>query len=159
MAHAASTASWRRFYARRLAPLIGRAQPAARAALRELSVRTSPPSVVSLWIMGAWISQSISAVTRLDIPEHLKDGPKTCDELAAATGAHAPTLYRVMRALASIGLFEEDERGRFSTTRLGHCLEADAPDSQRDIALMVGAEWHWQPWGKLLDAVRTSEKS
>jgi ubiquinone/menaquinone biosynthesis C-methylase UbiE len=142
---------------RRLPSLLARAQPSALALGRALTVRGAPPRLVYSWLAGAWVTQSMAVVARLEIADRLKSGPKRCEELAAETGTHAPSLYRVMRALASLGLFSEDGRGRFATTRLGRCLERDAPDSIHPMALMVGSEWHWQAWGKLFHTVQTGE--
>ncbi|HZO31347.1 MAG TPA: methyltransferase [Chloroflexota bacterium] len=143
--------------ARRLSPLLASAWPSALALGRQITVRTAPPRLVYGWLAGAWVAQSMAVVARLEIADRLKAGPRSCDELAAETGTHAPSLYRVMRALASIGLFSEDEQGRFTTTRLGRTLERDAPDSIHPLALMVGSDWHWQSWGRLLDTVQTGE--
>ena len=142
---------------RRLPSLLARAQPSPLAFGRELTVRTAPTRLVYGWLAGAWVTQSMAVVARLDIAGRLKAGPKSCDELAAECGAHSASLYRVMRALASLGLFSEDGQGRFTTTRLGRTLERDAPDSIHAMALMVGSEWHWQAWGKLLHTVQTGE--
>src|SRR3954471_6331444 len=151
----ARAAPWRRRLERRLAPLIARVQPAALSFGRTLTIRRSPPWMVNLWVAGAWITQSISVAVRLGVFEQLKDGPKTAEELTRATGAHAPSLYRVLRALASLGIFNEDGQGRFKTTRLGRAFEADAPESLREIMLVMGADWHWQAWGKLFQTVQT----
>lgn len=143
---------------RQLALLAGRAKPSALALGRELTIRTSPPPPFLFGLLaGAWATQSVSVVARLGIADLLKSGPMTCEELAAATGSHGPSLYRVMRALASLGLFDEDAHGRFSSTRLGLCLESDAPGSMHAMAVMMGEAWHWQVQGGLLHTVRTGE--
>jgi hypothetical protein len=141
----------------RLSPLLAHAQATALALGRQVTVHAAPSRLVYGWLAGAWVAQSMAVVARLDVADRLKAGPKTSTELASETGAHAPSLYRVMRALSSLGLFSEDERGRFSTTRLGRVLERDAPDSIHPMALMVGAEWHWESWGRLLHTVQTGE--
>ena len=84
------------------------------------------------------------------------DGPKNSDELANSTGAHPSSLYRLMRALASIGVFAEDDRGRFRLTPIADSLRREAPDSMRAMAIMHG-ERHYQTWGHLLRAVKTGE--
>lgn len=142
---------------RRLSSLLARTQPSALSLGRELTVRTAPHRLVYGWLAGAWVAQSMAVVARLEIADRLKSGARSCDELAAETGTHAPSLYRVMRALASLGLFSEDRQGRFTTTRLGRTLERDAPDSIHPLALMVGSDWHWRSWGSLLHAVQTGE--
>jgi ubiquinone/menaquinone biosynthesis C-methylase UbiE len=147
----------RRTLSSRLPPLLARAQTTALALGRQVTVRAAPSRLVYGWLAGAWVTQSIAVVAKLNVADRLKAGPKTCDELAFETGAHAPSLYRVMRALSSLGLFSEDGHGRFATTRLGRVLEREAPDSIHPMALMVGSEWHWQSWGRLLHAVQTGE--
>src|SRR2546429_607402 len=54
---------------------------------------------------GFWVTQSIYVAARLGIADLLKDGPKTSDELARATNTNGPVLYRVLRALAGLGIF------------------------------------------------------
>ena len=72
--------------------------------------------------------------------------------------AHGDALYRLLRALACVGIFAEDEEGRFSLTPLADQLRTDIPDSQRAIAIMMGAEFH-QSWGNLLHSVRTGREA
>jgi hypothetical protein len=123
-----------------------------------LATRGWPPQTVLLGLLpGAWVAQSISVVARLGIADLLDDRPQTCDELAARCDAHAPSLYRVMRALASLGLFAEDRRGRFHLTRIGRCLRRDAPDSMRAVAIYAGSDLHWRAWGDLQHSVRTGQ--
>jgi hypothetical protein len=75
-------------------------------------------------VNGYQISQSIHVAAALGIADHLAGGPRTSDDLASATGAHPPTLYRLLRALASVGVFHESEPRTFSLTELGSCLSA-----------------------------------
>src|SRR5438045_6138680 len=91
-------------------------------------------------IMGFRVTQLIYVAAKLSIADLLKGGPKSVDALAEATGAHAPSLYRVLRALASLGIFAEDERGRFALTALAEPLRSDVPSSQRARALVFGEE-------------------
>src|SRR5947209_1263024 len=62
------------------------------------------PDQLSRMIMGGRIAQIIAVAAELGIPDLLKDAPRTGDELAAATSTHAPSLYRLMQALAALGL-------------------------------------------------------
>ena len=78
---------------------------------------------------------------KLGVADHLKDGSRTIAELATATGAHAQSLYRVMRALASIGVFAEDRSGRSALTPIARALLSDSPNSIRAIAIMAGEDW------------------
>jgi hypothetical protein len=77
--------------------------------------------------------------------------------LAEATGTHAPSLYRLLRALASVGIFAEDEQGRFALTPLAELLQSGVPGSQRSRALFCGAPATWQTWGNLLHSITTGD--
>lgn len=99
---------------------------------------------------GSWIGQSIHVAARLGIADLLEDGPKSPATLAKATGTHAGTLHRLLRALASLGIFAEDADGRFVLTPLAEGLRTNAPGSLRAYAIMLGEDWHWRAWGNLL---------
>jgi hypothetical protein len=117
-----------------------------------------PPSVAMLqMISGFWISRAIYLAAKLGIADHLRDGPKTVEELAAATGTHAPSLYRVLRALASVGVFHEDGKRAFALTPLAETLRTDAPGSLRAFATVELGEEHYPAWGELLHSVKTGE--
>ena len=107
---------------------------------------------------GYWISQSIYAAAKLGIADLLKDGAKNCEELATATGTKARSLYRVMRALAQVGVFAEKQEGSFSLTPLSACLQSDIPGSVRALAILFGEE-QYKAWGNILHSVRTGESS
>lgn len=118
----------------------------------------SPAQQIAQMSVGYWVSQSLYVAAKLDIADRLASGPKTADELAAATGTHARSLYRLLRALASVGVFSEGDGGRFSLTPLADCLRTDAPDSKRAMVVMMGEE-HYHAWGGLLGSVQTGETS
>jgi hypothetical protein len=101
--------------------------------------------------------QALHVVAALGITDRLAAGPATVDDLAAATGAHRPSLYRVLRLLAGAGVLREETDGRFSLTALGATLRSDEPGSVRDWALYVGAPELWEAWGRLRDTVMTGE--
>ena len=103
--------------------------------------------------IGCLISQALYVVATLGIADYLKDGPRTTDQLAASAGANASALYRVMRALASVGVFTEIQPRQFAVTELGSCLRSDVPDSVR--ALFRMAKWEWAAWGAMLQVVQT----
>jgi hypothetical protein len=107
-------------------------------------------------ITGCLVTQLTYVVAKLGIADHLADGPRTAAQLAAAVGVHPQALYRVLRALASLGVFVEDADGRFALTPLASPLRRDAPDSLRAYALMVG-ETFWPAYGSLLHSVRTGQ--
>ena len=107
-------------------------------------------------ITGYWLSQALYVAARLGLADRLVAGPRTPEELAAAVGADPDALYRLLRALASHGVFAEDEAGRFGLTELAEPLRDDAADSKRALALMMGEE-HFRAWGELLHSVKTGE--
>lgn len=107
-------------------------------------------------ITGSWLSQAVYVAAKLGVADRLKDGPKSVEELAQATRTHARSLYRLLRALASVGVFSEDGSGRFQLTPLAETLRSDDPSSQWAMAVMMGEE-HYQAWGDLLGSIRTGE--
>ncbi len=110
-------------------------------------------------VRGYQRSRALTVVAELRIADLLRDGSRTCDDLAAATGTHAPTLYRVLRALASIGIFAEDADRRFGLTPMGEYLRRDHPLSVDPAARMFGADYEWRAWAELLHSVRTGENA
>ena len=119
----------------------------------------APSATLRRLINGYQIAQAIHVVTVLGIPELLAEGPRTPDELAAATDSNGNALRRLLRALAAIGVFQEDAADRFSLTPLGDGLRADAPDSLAGWAAFVGRPHHWEAWGHLLDSVKSGENA
>src|SRR5262245_55079709 len=103
-------------------------------------------------IRGYWTTQAIYVAAELRIADLLAGGPQTPAELARKAGADSDLLYRVLRALASIGIFAEDEQGRFQLTPLAETLKSEG--GQNAYAKLHGKELY-QSWGKLLDAVRS----
>ena len=110
----------------------------------------SPPQAQLMQMaMGFCASYLLRAAVQLSLADHLADGPLTADQLAALTHAHAPSLYRLLRALASIGLFAEDEAHRFSLNALAEPLRADAPGSVHNSILSVTGPLFTIPWSRL----------
>jgi hypothetical protein len=118
----------------------------------------APPNVLGSMMTGYWISQSIYVAAKLGLPDLLKNGPQTAERLAKATSTQPAALYRLLRALASVGLFREDEQHRFAITPAAEPLQSDAPGSQRSLAIMTGEE-HFASWGELLYSVRTGHSA
>ena len=108
-------------------------------------------------LFGYRLTQLVHVVATLGVADRLADGPRTAAELAPLVGANADALHRVLRALASLGIFSQDAEGRFGLTEEGQRLRADAPGSMRLPAITYGEPWWWRAWGGLLDAVRTGE--
>ncbi len=116
----------------------------------------SPRDELSRMIGGFWTTQAIHVAVRLRLPDLLAAGSRTADSLAVETGTHARSLYRLLRALASSGVFREDEQRQFSLTPLSELLRHDQPGSMAALALMRG-DWQYQAWSELLHSIRTGE--
>ncbi len=101
------------------------------------------------------LTQMIYVVVKLGVPDLLADGPRPADEIASSVGVHVRSLYRLLRALASLDLFVEDSSGRFSLTPLSELLRSGIPGSLRPFALAYGEPWWWSAWGSLLYSVQT----
>lgn len=129
-------------------------------ASRHSETQDVPPSLVlRRMIDGYQLSQALYVVATLGVAELLSAGPRTNDEIAEVVGAHPSTLYRVLRALASVGVFHELDGAWFSLTPLGRCLQADAVEPVGAWAMFVGRDYHWRAWGRLLDSVRSGENA
>ena len=116
-----------------------------------------PPqdAVLMQMLFGAQMQRSICIAAKLGIADLLAERPQTADELAAKTGAHAPSLYRLLRTLASIGIFAETADLKFELTPIAELLRSDAPNSMRDFVILMGEDWIWQAWGELVYSVQT----
>jgi ubiquinone/menaquinone biosynthesis C-methylase UbiE len=112
---------------------------------------------LSQMIMDFRFTQMLYVAAKLSIADLLKDGPQSVEALAQTTSAHAPSLYRFLRALASVGIFAEDEQGRFGLTPLAVLLQKDVPGSRRPQALVFGEPARWRAWSDLLYSVTTGE--
>ena len=119
--------------------------------------QTPPPIAMLQMISGFWISRAIYVVAKLGIADQLAVGPKSAEEIAAATGTHAGAIYRIMRALSSVGIFTEGADRRFESTPLSDTLRTDAPGSLRAFATVELGEEHFPAWGELLYSVKTGE--
>ncbi len=118
--------------------------------------KETPAPLQMLQLMsGFWISRCIYVAAKLGIADLLKDGPKSSDEIASATRAHAPSLFRVLRALAAVGIVTQGKDNRFSNTPLLETLRSDTPESLRAFAITELGEEHYPAWGELLHSVRT----
>ena len=106
-------------------------------------------------ITGYWPAQAIHVAAKLHLADLVKDGPKSAPELAQATKTQPLALYRLLRALSSVGIFAEDDEARFSLTPMAECL-IDRPGSQYAVAIMMGDE-HYASWGDLLYSLQTGK--
>ena len=110
-------------------------------------------------ITGYWRSQAVGVAARLAIADRLGDGPRTVAALAEETAVNEGALYRLLRGLASFGVFAETEPRTFGLTPLAGTLRSNVPGSMRDFAIAETAPGHWLPWGNLEEAVRTGERT
>ena len=118
-----------------------------------------PPSQLAMLqiISGFWVSRAVFVIAKLGIPDLLNSGPKTADELAEATDTHAPSLFRVLRALVSVSVLHSDSENRFSNTPLSETLITDAPGSLRWFTISELGQEHYPAWGNIMHSVKTGE--
>lgn len=116
-------------------------------------------AVLTQILMGSLASQALYVAAKLGVADLIVDGPKPVDELAVATDTDAPSLYRVLRALASIGVFEEHDNKVFALTPTAEPLRSDVSNSLRDVTIFWGEDWHWEVWGKILYSVKTGRSA
>lgn len=129
-----------------------------RERVRAVHRRMVPPPVAVLeLIMGSMVTQAVYVAAKLGIADVLKDGPLPPKDIAERVGAHPDAVNRLLRALASQGLFRGDGK-RYELTPLGDALRTDSEVSMRSMALMTGSPEHWEHWGHLLDSVRDGEE-
>jgi orsellinic acid C2-O-methyltransferase len=109
-------------------------------------------------VNGSWIAQACYVAARLGIADLLAAGPRTAEDLAAATGSHAPALRRLLSALCSVAICQQREDGTFEMTRIGRALRTDVPCSMRAWTLQWGGE-AWRVWANLLHSVKTGQSA
>ncbi len=113
-----------------------------------------PQAQLMKFIIGRWISKPLYVAARLGIPDMLSEGPQSISDIARITGTHAPSLYRVMRALASVGIFREQENEIFLQTPLSAFLKSGL---LRSAAIMFNAEWSDEAWRYFMEGIKTGE--
>jgi orsellinic acid C2-O-methyltransferase len=109
-------------------------------------------------VNGSWIAQACYVAARLGIADLLAAGPRTAEDLAAATGSHAPALRRLLGALGSVDICHQRADGAFEMTRIGRALQTDVPCSMRAWTLQWGGE-AWRVWANLLHSVKTGQSA
>ncbi len=116
-----------------------------------------PPAAVLDVVANYGSAQVIHVAAQLGLADLLADGPQSIEALAVATVTHAPSLARLMRMLAALGVVAEAADGRLSLTPYGAPLRTGVPGSVRDRVLFLAGDWFWRSWGELLYSVRTGE--
>ena len=122
-----------------------------------MAQKPSPHKTMLNLIIGHWIARLVQIAATLKLADLLKGGPRTAEQLAKAAGVRAPELYRVLRALASVGVFAESKNGKFKLTPLAATLQTGVPGSMRTSATMLNADWQWDAWQHLLPCLVSGE--
>jgi hypothetical protein len=127
----------------------------------QLNGRSLPdmPPHLKLIQMGVaiWGARAVYAAAELGLADHLANGARSVDDLASATRTYGPSLFRLLRALASCGLVTETAPGSFANTPLGEALRDGAPGAARATLLTIAGSWQWKAWGNFMHALRTGE--
>jgi O-methyltransferase domain/Dimerisation domain len=117
-----------------------------------------PPHVQLIQMgRGHVVSKLLCAAARLELADHLAAGPRSASELAGPMQVHADSLYRLMRALASLGVLTERPLQRFALTSLGEALKADAPGSAKPTLIFMGKPQFQRGWDNLIYSVETGK--
>src|SRR4051794_6832110 len=122
-------------------------------------VAQNPVTELMKLISGFQVSQTISAMAELGIADVLKDGALHSDDIALKTECDPASLYRLLHALASAGILEEQSDRRFRLTPIGECLRSDSPNSRSAWARYIGRPYVRQSWASLADSVRTGKSA
>lgn len=123
----------------------------------ETAAALPPDAHLTQLIFGKWVSMAVSVAARLRIADTLADGPHSVLQLSEITGTHARSLGRLMRALASVGVFKTDSEGRYMLTEVGHYLRTGVQGSMRGVADYCGSDWSWRAWEELHYSVQTGQ--
>lgn len=115
-------------------------------------IELPPQAQLMKFIVGKWISKPIYVAAELGIADMLVEGPKSIQDLAIESKTHSASLYRMMRALASVGIFSETKDQNFELTPMAECLKRGA---MRSIVLMFNSNWSDKAWGYFMDSVKT----
>jgi hypothetical protein len=108
-------------------------------------------------ILSKVITQCLAVVAKLDIADRLKEGERSISLLAAESNVHERALYRVMRVLASSGVFVETKPEHFALTPLAEPLRSDSPSTLKDFAIFFGHPVHNAAYANMMHSVRTGE--
>jgi hypothetical protein len=115
-----------------------------------------PPAQMMQLITGFWTSCCIYNAAKLDIADKLALQPQSAEQLAETTHCHAPSLNRVMRALASAGIFSRNQQGEFCNNVLSETLRSDVPGSMKAMAIAQLGD-HYNAWGNLIYSIKTGK--
>jgi O-methyltransferase domain/Dimerisation domain len=127
------------------------------SATAEAPIAVSPEAQLMQIVGGCFPSQAVYVAAKLGIADLLKSETLTVAELAEKTGTHERSLYRLLRCLASLGIFKETNAKVFELTPTAELLVSDHPGSMRDAAIFMGEPWHWSVYGDMLYSVTTGK--
>lgn len=117
-----------------------------------------PPHVQLIQMVTAnWVSRILFVAAKLELTDRIAGGARSAAELAPETGTHAPSLHRLMRALAGLGVLTERGGQKFALTPLGEALRKDAPGSAHATVLTLGGQLFWRAWEEVLYSVETGK--
>lgn len=119
--------------------------------------KMSPPELMRNLAIGHWVARLIHVAARLGLADLLRKGPRSVEDLAKAVDVKPEPLYRILRALASVGIFVETRGRRFKLTPLAATLQTGVPGSMRAWAIMINEPWGWDSWKELLYGLETGE--
>lgn len=106
---------------------------------------------------GYMVSSALYPVAKLGIAELVAESPQPVSELAEQTGANEDALYRILRALSSVGIFAEVSPRTFGLTPVANMLRSDVAGNVRDLALWLTNEFHFKVWGQMMHSVLTGQ--
>lgn len=108
---------------------------------------------------GFRLSAAVAAAAELGLSDQLAAAPLSPADLAEAVGADPDTMYRLLRALATVGVYAESDEGMFTNTPLSEALRSGVPGSLRPLARTAVDPAIWSAWAHLADSVRTGKNA
>jgi hypothetical protein len=118
-----------------------------------------PADELRAMVTGFRLSAALGVAAGLGLSGELADGPRTVPELAASVSADEDSLRRLLHALATVGVYDEQDGDSFATTALGEALRSDVPGSPRPLARTLADPATWAAWGHLGHSVRTGDNA
>jgi hypothetical protein len=106
---------------------------------------------------GFRVSQALHVAAVLGLSDLLANGALGVGTLARATDSDPASLRRLLRALASLGVYVETDEGTYANTELSEVLQTGSPESVKDWATFIGESYVWNSWGSLLNSTRSGE--
>ena len=119
----------------------------------------SAPSSSAVYdlLYGMWVARALQIAASFGLTDLLREEPQSLQTLAERTGTHPPSLYRLLRALSSVGVFEEHEPAQFANTERSLSLGTGQPESLHALALMQGSDWYWRACNGLAYSIQTGQ--